>query len=432
MHIRSPDNIHALMSNPQYVDIWSLWEPDAFDGKDADYVAKPPSDQTGRYNIYMSRNAQGAIEIAPNTGYEDPSVEWYFMPRSTKRAYITEPYTYQLLGHNTLLTSIIEPVVVDDHYYGQVAVDIRAEFLQQMADGLSIYDGTGKLLLFGASGKLMGMTGHAEVVGKALTDVYPTLVANKELVRVQHSEEILEYIGDELVIFVPVAVEGMARPWGVGLTVPVQQITAQADRLMWQMIGVGGALALVSLILLWFVSGQIVRPVRRLTDAVHVIAGGNLDQQVEQTSRNEVGQLAAAFNQMTANLRSARATEQHLRQAEVESRERLEQVVDDYLVFTQQVEQGDLSQRLRVQRDGALGQLGHGLNRMVENLQRMTRQVQQANTAIASVAAEILAATTQQAASAAEQSAALTQTTTTIEEVKAIAQQTAQQAGQVA
>ena len=38
----------------------------------------------------------------------------------------------------------------------------------------------------------------------------------------------------------------------------------------------------------------------------------------------------------------------------------------------------------------------------------------------------------QQASSAAEQSAALTQTTTTIEEVKAIAAQTAQQASQVA
>ena len=58
--------------------------------------------------------------------------------------------------------------------------------------------------------------------------------------------------------------------------------------------------------------------------------------------------------------------------------------------------------------------------------------MQQANANIAAAAAEILAATTQQAASAAEQSAAITQTTTTIEEVKAIAMQTAQQAAQVA
>ena len=62
----------------------------------------------------------------------------------------------------------------------------------------------------------------------------------------------------------------------------------------------------------------------------------------------------AEENELDAStaLRAARATEQ-------ESREQLERTVDDYLAFTQRVEQGDLSQRLRVQQDGALGQLTH-------------------------------------------------------------------------
>jgi methyl-accepting chemotaxis protein len=414
-----------LSGNPQYLDVWSLWEPNAFDGKDANYIGKAPYDKTGRYNVYLSRDAQGAIQMANNPGYEDGTADWYAVPRTTKRPYITELYTYQILGRDTLLSSIIQPVVVNDRYYGQVAVDIEAEFLQKLADGLSIYNGTGRLLLFGGDGKLMGVTGHPELVGKATTDVYPSLTANKELARVQQGQESLEYIDDQLVIFAPIAIQGLGHPWGIGLTIPVQQITAEADRLMWQMIGVGVVLAIGGLAVLWLVAGQIARPIRRLTSAAHVIAGGDLDQQVEQTSQNEVGQLAAAFNQMTANLRSARV-------AEHENRERLEQTVDHYLAFTQQVERGDLSQRLQVVQDGALGQLGHGLNRMVENLHHMTRQAEQATTAIATAAAEILAATTQQASSAAEQSAALTQITTTIDEVKAIAMQTAQQAGQVA
>ena len=50
-----------LTSNPQYVDIWSLWEPNAFDGKDANFGGKPPYDQTGRYNVYMSRSAHESL-----------------------------------------------------------------------------------------------------------------------------------------------------------------------------------------------------------------------------------------------------------------------------------------------------------------------------------------------------------------------------------
>src|SRR5215213_1566742 len=63
---------------------------------------------------------------------------------------------------------------------------------------------------------------------------------------------------------------------------------------------------------------------------------------------------------------------------------------------------------------------------------RNVQTLREVNATIAAAATEILAATTQQAASAAEQSAAVMQTNTTVDEVKAIAEQTAQQAGQVA
>ena len=186
-------------------------------------------------------------------------------------------------------------------------------------------------------------------------------------------------------------------------------------------------------------STVIARSLGRLTEATNAVAQGDLSRDVEVTSGDEVGTLAAAYNQMVASLRASRAAESEareaearLRQAEIESRRVLEETVAEYLAFTQHIADGDLSQRLVVRQNGALGQLGEGLNAIVASLHAMTHQIQQANAAIASAAAEILAATTQQAASATEQSAAITQTSTTIEEVKAIALQTARQAAQVA
>jgi methyl-accepting chemotaxis protein len=99
---------------------------------------------------------------------------------------------------------------------------------------------------------------------------------------------------------------------------------------------------------------------------------------------------------------------------------------------TAAVAAGDLTRTVAITSRDELGTLATSFNQMTAGLHRITSQVQQANSAIAASAAEILAATTQQAASAAEQAAAVTQTTTTIEEVKVIAMQTAQQAGQVA
>ncbi len=174
-----------------------------------------------------------------------------------------------------------------------------------------------------------------------------------------------------------------------------------------------------------FVSTLIVRNISLLTRAVAAVAAGNLDQQITLHSRDELNTLANGLNQMTENLRATKATEREIR---VE----IQRVVTHYSGFITRIATGDLTSRIEEQGDIELRRIGTDLNKMVDGLHQITSQTQQAAASIAAAAAEILAATTQQAASATEQSVAITQTSTTIDEVKAIAIQTAQQAAQVA
>ncbi len=53
-------------------------------------------------------------------------------------------------------------------------------------------------------------------------------------------------------------------------------------------------------------SGAITRPLRQLTGAAGALAGGDFSVQVPARSRDELGRLSAAFNDMTARLRAAR------------------------------------------------------------------------------------------------------------------------------
>jgi two-component system, NtrC family, sensor histidine kinase KinB len=65
-----------------------------------------------------------------------------------------------------------------------------------------------------------------------------------------------------------------------------------------------------------FLSGVILGPLARLTRAARAIESGNLDVAVPVTSRDELGQLAAAFNAMAGSLRELRETDQaHLLRA---------------------------------------------------------------------------------------------------------------------
>jgi class 3 adenylate cyclase len=61
--------------------------------------------------------------------------------------------------------------------------------------------------------------------------------------------------------------------------------------------------AIVGLIFANLVSGGIIRSVRQLLEGTRAIEAGQLDQSIEVTTGDEIGQLAAAFNRMVVQLR---------------------------------------------------------------------------------------------------------------------------------
>jgi len=61
--------------------------------------------------------------------------------------------------------------------------------------------------------------------------------------------------------------------------------------------------AIVGLIFANLVSGGISRPVRRLLEGTRAVEAGDLDQSIDVTTEDEIGQLAAGFNRMVIQLR---------------------------------------------------------------------------------------------------------------------------------
>ena len=85
------------------------------------------------------------------------------------------------------------------------------------------------------------------------------------------------------------------------------------------MLAAIAAALLLGVFFAYRLGGTILRPIQRLTESARDLGEGNLDQVLPVTSRDEVGQLAAAFNKMAGKLRLYRqsTTDQlvHARQA---------------------------------------------------------------------------------------------------------------------
>jgi two-component system, OmpR family, phosphate regulon sensor histidine kinase PhoR len=66
-----------------------------------------------------------------------------------------------------------------------------------------------------------------------------------------------------------------------------------------------GVSALLVIIATAVITRMITRPVRRITKAAEAISSGKLDQQIQVYSRDEIGRLGHAFNDMTINVKNA-------------------------------------------------------------------------------------------------------------------------------
>jgi PAS domain S-box-containing protein len=70
-----------------------------------------------------------------------------------------------------------------------------------------------------------------------------------------------------------------------------------------------GLLVVAGLALAFFLADRIIKPLRRLTETTARIAGGDLNAEVEVTSHDEVGVLAAEYNRMATSLRQLRRSD---------------------------------------------------------------------------------------------------------------------------
>ncbi len=105
---------------------------------------------------------------------------------------------------------------------------------------------------------------------------------------------------------IPVEVDGQTVAWILPDTKfqfklsPEEQLFLQRTTLAIGLAALAGVLLAVAMGFL--LAGGLLKPIRRLTQASQALAHGNLQQQVPVTSKDELGQLTATFNQMSADL----------------------------------------------------------------------------------------------------------------------------------
>lgn len=301
------EHMHDLLDhNKQLLGIYTLWEPNAFDGKDAMYVNKEGHDATGRFVPYVVRS-DGAIIVEASRDYdkEGPG-NYYLTPKNTKKPLLLEPYTYEVNGKSVLLTSLVLPLIDPEtnQFLGIVGVDFEVSFLQQLISKekplggyLNFIDGNGTIIASGLDEKFIGQTITLDKEKTVLQRI-----ANYE----HFSDEIYSKLvqDDVLRAFAPIELPRFEKTWALVLSVPSHVVFKHVQTLAIE--GIVGVIVIVLLLIVFItvMLHRILLPVRHTALAAQQIAEGNLNVHIQSLPyADEVGALTKSMGTMVNQLR---------------------------------------------------------------------------------------------------------------------------------
>lgn len=182
----------------------------------------------------------------------------------------------------------------------------------------------------------------------------------------------------------------------------------------------------VTILLLVLLMRRISVPIRELSVASEKVSTGDLAVEIPVRSRDEIGQLAATFNQTVARLRGQITTEAE-RDEERRKRDDLQRNITQFLDTAMEISQGDLTRRGEVTSD-VLGNVVDAINVMVDEIANVMSDVRRAATQVTSSANEMIVSTGQMAAGAQTQTREAIGVAAAVEELTLSVRQVAENA----
>jgi len=191
------------------------------------------------------------------------------------------------------------------------------------------------------------------------------------------------------------------------------QTSNDLQRTMAMLLIVGGGVCVVlALFVGYLLSSALLGPLSKLTAAVSRIAGGDQSARAEVVSKDELGEVTVAFNHMAQSIQDSQVKE-------LTATNLLKSKVDSLLGVVSKAASGDLTGKIDVSGEDAIGQLAHGLDRMFENLRALLNNIQKAGIQVTTSATEIAASARQQEATGIEQAQTSVEILSTTKEISA-------------
>jgi signal transduction histidine kinase len=138
------DEMRLRCKNPEMLsNLWAIFEPNAFDGMDQQYINTEFGKEDGVFNAWFMEG-----DIVVNSLSDDYDKVFYQLPKITKKEVFTDPYWDKLRGENICIMSFAVPILLDNNeFIGAAGKDFRIEDIIQFVNQFDgSYSSTSKIV----------------------------------------------------------------------------------------------------------------------------------------------------------------------------------------------------------------------------------------------------------------------------------------------
>ena len=264
---------------------------------------------TEAYYAFESGESHNDKGLMQNFNAKSLGREWYRRLFNGEKRIITTPYTSSI-GATVMAVGV--PLLEEGKIVGTLCLNLGLMDITTFTNGVLEFD---NIFLTRADGYIMANRDEKRI-GKTLWDAVPDLKKYSDLSKNSHIQFTHNGEAYEGSVYV---VEGLG--WKVWTYKPLHEIQHDSTANLYSsIITAVAALVLSALMVHFLVSMLIFRPLGKGVVFATAVAGGNLDENLDIKSKDEVGTLADALRNMVARLKDMiRTTEEKERQAHAEA-----------------------------------------------------------------------------------------------------------------
>jgi methyl-accepting chemotaxis protein len=362
-------------SYSNFVGIYALWQPNALDGRDEEYLNTPGVSETGQFVPYYTRES-GRIELNAYTGYQE------ILSIISEQDVISNPRPRVINGKQTLYIDIRVPIIRTDRVIvGVAGIQVDIDDLQPLIESITPY-GTGHATVYANDGTIaahyrkeqrgtffqqtsVGVLGQSGVttVLNSVTSGQPATVLTTSSILVSYPF----YLGTS------------TSAWTVISLAPLETVLEPVYGLIHFsiifLIGAGIAAALI----IFISSNSLAKRIIRIGEMMKDIAEGegDLTKRLTIYAHDEIGNMGTHFNEtlnkihnVVVNIKRQSGSLAHIGTELSSNMDETAETIHEIATTIQSVKQQAGNQA------GSVNQTGETMRKIIRNIEQLNQHIE--------------------------------------------------------